>query len=147
MKTKIISFSLLLLLNFSPTKAQEWEFVGLDSLIIFHLYVSSDTIYAGTWDKINRLNSGLYYSSNSGVNWDRLDSSLGEGAILGLERNINNALYIIKCSATACANLYKTTDNGQNWFLVNNISNNQIKWFGISPFNSNKMYAIDVWGG
>lgn len=144
MKTKIISFSLFLFLITSPTKAQEWEFVGLDSLVIYQLYVTGDTIYAGTRDKINNLNSGLYFSSNEGSSWIRLDSQLGEGAILALERNIDNTLYIIKNYVTTGRTLFKSTDNGQNWSPVNNISNNQIKWLGISPFNPDKIYAIDL---
>jgi hypothetical protein len=146
MKTKIISFSLLLFLISPPTKAQTWEFVGLDSLVILHLIVEDHTIYAGAWDKVNRLNSGLYYTADSGVDWNRLDNSLGEGAILGLERNKNNTIYIIKCSSTACANLYKSTNNGQNWLLINGISSNPIRWIEISPFNQNELYVIDEIG-
>ncbi|WP_304130580.1 T9SS type A sorting domain-containing protein [Ignavibacterium album] len=146
MNTKIFSISILLFLITTTTNAQQWEFVGLDSLVIFQLCVSGDTIYAGTWDKINNLNSGLYFSSNEGSSWIRLDSQLGEGAILALERNIDNTLYIIKYYVTTGRTLFKSTDNGQNWSPVNNISNNQIKWFGIAPFNPNEMYAIDVLG-
>ncbi|MCH7962927.1 MAG: T9SS type A sorting domain-containing protein [Bacteroidetes bacterium] len=142
-KTVFIIFSLLF--SSSAIHAQTWEFVGLDSLLIFHLYVEVDTIYAGTWDKINNLNSGLYYSSNGGANWTQLDNSLGEGAIVGLERNIDNTMYIIKCpcSSGSAGSLYKTTDNGQSWKPVNNISNNKIRWIGISPFNPNENYVID----
>lgn len=146
MKTKIISISVLLFLIEFSGKAQQWEFVGLDSLVIFQLYVSGDTIYAGTFDKINRLNSGLYFSSDRGISWIRLDSQLGEGGISLLERNIDNTLYIIKIYV-AGRTLYRTTDNGQNWEVVNNVSNNPIQWFGISPFNPNEMFAIDVSGG
>jgi len=142
-KTVFIIFSLLF--SSSAIYAQTWEFVGLDSLLIFHLEVEGDTIYAGTWDKINNLNSGLYYSSNGGANWTQLDNSLGEGAIVGLERNIDNTMYIIKCpcSSGSAGSLYKTTDNGQSWKPVNNISNNKIRWIGISPFNPNENYVID----
>lgn len=146
MKTKIISFSLLLFLITPQNNAQQWDFVGLDSMVIGQLYVSGDTIYACTWDIINNLNSGLYFSSDGGSNWIRLDSQLGEGSILAFERNIENTLYIIK-NYVAGRKLYKTTDNGQNWFLVNNISNNPIEWIGISPFNPNEMYAFDLSGG
>ena len=144
-KSVFIFFSLL----FSPSAihAQTWEFVGLDSLLIFHLYVEGDTMYAGTLDRNNNpnLNSGLYYSSDGGSNWTQLDSSLGEGAILGLERDINNTMYIIKCPCQAgnVGTLYKTTNNGQSWEPFNNISNNRIRWVGISPFNTNDIYAID----
>ena len=123
-----------------------WEFVGLDSMVVLHLNVNGDTIYAGTWDRNNNLNSGLYYSSDGGTNWARLDSLLGEGVIVGLERNIDNTIYIIKCpcQSGSAGTLQKTTNNGQSWELINNISNNGISWIRISPFNSNEMYAIDV---
>jgi len=125
-----------------------WEFVGLDSLVIFHLDVEGDTIYAGTWDRNNNFNSGLYYSSDGGSNWTQIDSMLGEGAILGLERNIGNNLYIIKCPCGSgnAGTLYKTSNNGQSWESINNISNNRIRWMRISPFNNSEMYAIDAIG-
>lgn len=148
MRIKLISLSLLLFLITSPTKAQDWEFVGLDSLVVLHLYMKGDTIYAGTWDKINNLNSGLYYSTDGGVNWSRLDSSLGEGAILGLEITIDQKLYIIKCPCGSgnAGTLYNTNDQGQSWQEVNNISSNRIRWLGVSRFNKNEMYAIDAIG-
>jgi hypothetical protein len=145
MKTKIISLISLLFLITLQTKAQEWEFVGLDSLIIFHLYVDGDSMYAGTWDKNYNLNSGLYFSSDSGINWSRLDSQLGEGAVVGLEKEINDTLYIIKCPCVSgnAGTLYITTNNGQIWEVISNISNNKIRWIGTSPFNENEIYAID----
>ena len=47
MKTKIISFSFLLFLITSQTKAQQWEFVGLDSLLIKQIHKSCDTLWIG----------------------------------------------------------------------------------------------------
>ncbi len=40
--------------------------------------------------------------------------------------------------------LYKSSNNGETWEVINNISSNPIRWFGISPFNINEMYAIDL---
>ena len=144
----VIILFYILFISTSSVYAQTWQFVGLDSLVIFHLEVEGDTIYAGTWDRNNNLNSGLYYSSDGGSNWIRLDSSLGEGAILGLERSIDNTIYIIKCPCQAgnAGNLYRTTDNGQLWEPINGISNNKIRWIRISPFNQMEMYAIDAIG-
>jgi len=141
MKSKIISFSLLLFLFSSLTKAQDWEFVGLDSLAIYHLSVSGDTIYAGTIDRNNNpnINDGLYFTSNGGDNWFQLDSTLGNGYVNGLYVISPENLFILK-SGTIC----KTINSGQSWSPVNNISTNPIKWFGISPFNPNEIFAIDV---
>ncbi|MCH7964784.1 MAG: T9SS type A sorting domain-containing protein [Bacteroidetes bacterium] len=144
-KAVFIIFSLLL--STISIYAQTWEFVGLDSLAILHLNVNADTIYAGAVDLNNNpnINSGLYYSDDGGNNWVQLDSLLGNGAILGLEKNVDNTIYIIKCCQGPIAgDLYKTTNNGQSWELINNISNNGISWLGISPFNSNDIYAIDA---
>ncbi len=141
MKTKIIYFSLLLLLSFSIAKAQTWEFVGLDSLAVYHLSVSGDTIYAGTIDRNNNpnINDGLYFTSDSGVNWVQLDSALGNGYINGLYVFSPESLFIFKAGT-----IFKTTNSGISWSSINNISTNPIIWFGISPFNVNEMYAIDL---
>jgi len=148
MKTKIISFCLLLFLITSLTEAQEWEFVGLDSLVILQLKIDGDIIYSGTLSRNNDLNAGLYFSKDQGNNWVQIDSSLGDGSIWTLEKNFDNTIYIIKCPCQSflADSLYKTTNNGQSWLFVNNISTNPIQWLGISPFNPNKMYAIDVLG-
>ena len=94
---------------------------------------------------VSIVSAGLYYSSDSGNNWVQLDSLLGDGTILGFEKNVDNTIYIIKCPCQAglAGTLYKTTNNGQSWELINNINNNGIRWLGISPFNTNDMYAID----
>jgi len=143
MKPITISISLLLLLITIPTKAQEWEFVGLDSLAVYHLSVSGDTIYAGTIDRNNNpnINDGLYFTSDSGVNWVQLDSALGDGYINGLYVFSPESLFIFKAGT-----IFITTNSGLSWSSIKNISNNPIIWFGISPFNINEMYAIDVLG-
>ena len=156
MKTKIISstkwclcISLLLLFITSPTKAQEWEFVGLDSMVIKQLYVSGDTIWAGTSHRIGNQNkSGLYKSIDGGKIWIRLDEFIGNGHVsqLHVDKSNTNQLYIIK-GLSAYGNsgiLYKTTNGGGSWNLGQNITQNIIQWFGISPFNENEMYFIDA---
>lgn len=143
MKTKIQFFYLLLFLITSPAKAQEWEFVGLDSLAVYHLVISAsgDTIYAGTIDRnINpNIIDGLYFTSNRGVSWVQLDSALGDGYVNGLNVISPQNLFILKTEI-----IYKTTNSGLIWMPITNISTNPIKWFGVSPFNTNEIYAIDV---
>ena len=137
-KAVFIIFSLLF--SSSAIHAQTWEFVGLDSLAVYHLFVSGDTIFAGTIDRnINpTINDGLYFSSNGGNDWIQLDSTLGDGYINGLYIISPENLFILKSGT-----IFKTTNNGQSWSPVNNFSTKQIRWFGISPFNQNELYAID----
>ncbi len=128
-------------------KAQTWEFVGLDSMVIKQLYVSGDTIWAGTSHRVGNLDkSGLYKSIDGGKYWFRLDSSLGIGHVSFLdvdELNTNN-IYIIKgISVYGNAGIfYRTTDGGESWDVAQNITQNIIRWFGISPFNKNEIYFI-----
>ena len=122
MKTKIISFCLLVFLITAPTKAQTWEFVGLDSMVIKHLYVSGDTIYAGTAIRNGaNINSGLYYTFDRGNNWIQLDSALGSGTIVGMIYLGEGKIFLIKglSEASLAGNLYKTTNNGLTWEPIN----------------------------
>jgi len=67
-----------------PSFTQTWEFVGLDSMVIINLYVSGDTIWAGTAHRVGNMDkSGLYRSIDGGKNWVKLDSVLGIGEIAG----------------------------------------------------------------
>ena len=151
MKTKIISFNLLLLLIASPTKSQEWEFVGLDSMVIRQLYVFGDTIYAGTAVRNGfNINAGLYLSTNNGSSWMQLDSALGSGAIMGLEfSNVDkNTFFVIKgiSPATLGGNLFKTTNSGLSWELITQLEDLGLNWVRISPFNNNEIYARESHG-
>jgi len=148
MKTKIISFCLLVFLITAPTKAQTWEFVGLDSMVIKQLYVSGDTIYAGTAHRVgNQDESGLYISYNSGNYWVRLDSSLGNGSILDLEFLFGerDTFYLIKGELpySSIGKLYKTINHGINWEINNYLKNVNISWFAVSKFNLNELYAVE----
>ncbi|MCH8033366.1 MAG: hypothetical protein IH950_06365, partial [Bacteroidetes bacterium] len=103
-KAVFIIFSLLF--SSSAIHAQTWEFVGLDSLAVYHLFVSGDTIFAGTIDRnINpTINDGLYFSSNGGNDWIQLDSTLGDGYINGLYIISPENLFILKSGT-----IFKTT--------------------------------------
>ena len=150
MKTKIISFCLLVFLITAPTKAQTWEFVGLDSMLIKQLYVSGDTIWAGTDARINQnMIAGLYKSIDGGNTWNQLDSALGDGTVVYLYKNLNNSLfYLVKGigSYNIAGFLYKSTDQGKNWEIIQELENIPIDWIGISPFNENEIYAEESYG-
>jgi hypothetical protein len=145
MKTKIISFSLLLFLFTSPTKAQNWEFVGLDSFLVKQIYISGDTIWAGTDTRINtNLTAGVYQSTNGGNTWNHLDSALGDGtSVCFYKDNRNNFLYLIKGATewSIAGTLYKSTDLGKNWELIQQLENIPIDWINISPFDEYEMYV------
>ena len=145
-KTKIISFCLLLFLIIPPTKAQEWEFVGLDSLLIKQLYVFGDTIYAGTVVRSGAIiSAGLYFTSDGGNNWRQLDSVLGNAPIVDLEffPESKDTFYLVKGGSVSSPNakIYKTTDGGNNWSLLTQLQNISIAWIGVSSFNGNEIYA------
>ena len=145
MKTKIISSILFLLLIATPAKAQDWEFVGLDSMVIKQLYVSGDSIWAGTAVRSGaNINSGLYFTSNGGNNWIQLDSAFGSGISVGMEYIVDGELYLIKglSEGSLAGKVYKTTNNGFSWDTIS-ISNNGIRWLGTSPFNKNEIYTLD----
>lgn len=145
MKTKIISICLLLFLIASPTKTQDWEFVGLDSLLIKQIYVSGDTIWAGSISRIdtNKI-SGLYRSTNDGLSWVRIDSSLGEGATIYSYVDLNSEnIWLSKLifNNFGIETLFNSTNRGVSWQLINQLEDIPIDWFAVSPFNKNEIYA------
>src|SRR3990170_182321 len=144
MKTKIISFSLLLFLITTTTKAQEWEFIELDSLVIEQIFISGDTIWAGTISRIdtNKI-SGLYRSINRGVSWVRLDSTLGEGAVICSYVDLNSEnIWLGKIvNNPEGGTLFKSSNRGQSWQLINQMELISIDWIAVSPFNKNEIYA------
>jgi len=144
-KAILIIFSLLF--SSSAIYAQTWEFVGLDSLVVKQIYVSGDTIWAGTSHRVgNQDKSGLYKSIDAGKYWFRLDSSLGIGQVsfLDVDELNTNIIYIIKgISVYGNAGIfYRTTDGGESWDVVQNITQNIIKWISISPYNKSEIYFI-----
>ena len=146
MKTTIISFTFLLLLITSPTKAQEWEFVGLDSMVIKQLYVSGDTIWAATDARINtNMIAGVYKTNDGGTNWHQLDSTLGDGtAVYFYKDSERNLFFLVKGMSggvNIAGTLYKSTDQGGNWEIVEQLKNISIDWIGRSSFNKNEIYA------
>jgi len=145
MRTKIISSILFLFIITTTTKAQEWEFVGLDSLLIKQLYVSGDTIWAATDARINtNMIAGVYKTNDGGTNWHQLDSTLGDGTSVYFYKNSNNNLYYLvkgNGSFNIAGTLYKSLDEGQSWEILQQLKNISIDWIGFSPFNKNEIYA------
>ncbi|QQS37194.1 MAG: hypothetical protein IPM56_04360 [Ignavibacteriales bacterium] len=143
MKTKIISFCLLLLFTTSFNKAQEWEFVGLDSMIIYGLEVRGDTIWAGTRDLSMNDNSGLYKSIDQSQTWEKLDSSLGNKTVtlFSIDKNNSSKIFILKLYYQT-GYFFRTTNNGLSWDSVGTPGDAPITDFIISPIDPNEYYVI-----
>lgn len=145
MKTKIISISLLLFIITSVNKAQEWEFVGLDSLLIKQIFVSGDTIWTGTISRIDTSTiSGVYRSINKGLSWVRIDSSLGKRPVICLDVDLKSAtIWLVKQlnNISPAGTLFKSSNRGEDWQLINQLEAITIDWLGISIFNNKEMYA------
>lgn len=149
MKTILISSILSLFLSKSPTKAQSWEFIELDSLVIEQIFISGDTIWAGTISRIdtNKI-SGLYRSTNRGVSWVRLDSTLGEGAVICSYVDLNSEnIWLGKIvNNPEGGTLFKSSNRGQSWQLINQMELISVDWLTVSPFNKNEIYARESYG-
>lgn len=145
MKAKLVLFIILLLITPFPVKAQAWEFVGLDSLLVKQIYVSSDTLWAGTFSGLyTDLISGLYRSTDGGNSWVQVDTVLGNGAIYGLYfSSQNNLIYLIKhiIGTPSGGLLYVSYDNGENRDTFDGLSDIYLNWIGISPFDENEIYV------
>lgn len=141
---KIVLIILTLLSNL--VFAQTWEFVGLDSMVIYNLLVKGDTIWAGTRDISVNDNSGLYYSLDSGNSWVRLDSSLGQGAIIFFTVDESNSaiIYMIKGSSqwSRDGDIFKTTNSGLTWNTLNSQLGFKVKVFILSPLDNSEYYVV-----
>lgn len=116
----------------------------MDSLLIKQIFVSGDTILAGTNSRIdtNKI-SGIYRSTDKGLTWLRIDISIGNGAIICLYADINiGNIWLVKIfNNIENGTLFKSTDLGQSWQLINQLENIPLSWLGISPFNHNDIYV------
>ena len=143
MKNISITFSLLFFLISYITKAQTWEFVGLDSMIIYGLEVKGDTIWAGTRDVSTNAKSGLYKSIDRGQTWVKLDSLLGDKRVtsFSIDKDNNLQLFIIK-GYNHAGYFYRTTDNGLSWDSISTPGGAPITDFIVSPISSDEYYVI-----
>jgi len=142
--SKNILLMLIILLTHT-TFSQTWEFVGLDSMVIYNLQVKGDTIWAGTRDVSINDNSGLYKSIDQGQHWVKLDSSLGTGIIVffTIDENNSSIIYMIeRVSIPNSGNFYKTTNNGETWNTIGTPWDTPIKDFILSSLDTNEYYAI-----
>jgi photosystem II stability/assembly factor-like uncharacterized protein/tetratricopeptide (TPR) repeat protein len=77
-----------------------------------------DTIYAGTGDKSNLANDGIYKSTNSGRTWTPINAGLPRDSrgrhvsILAIATDPNDSQTVY---AGGLGGLYKSTDGGESW--------------------------------
>lgn len=126
--------------------AQTWEFVGLDSMAIYGLEVKGDTIWAGTRDMSVDNNSGLYFSIDRGNSWNRLDTSLGSGSVIffTIDETNSEIIYMIKGLSqwSRDGDIFKTTNNGLTWNILNSQLGFKVKAFILSPLDSTEYYVV-----
>ncbi|MBI1937531.1 MAG: T9SS type A sorting domain-containing protein [Ignavibacteriales bacterium] len=128
----------------------QWEFVGLDSLMVRQMQIFGDTIWAGTADLYYGSQiTGLYRSTDKGKNWAQVDTSLGNGDITALSFHPynHNIIHIVKgtLSYTIGGYYHRSEDGGKTWTKISiGEYGYGIKWLNISPFNYNKIYSVDA---
>ena len=145
MKKYIIIFMLII----TAKLYSQWEFVGLDSIVVRQVQVFGDTIWAGTAVHTTQSQiSGLYRSTNKGKDWIQIDTVLSKGGIgsLNFHPTNHNIIYIVKAINSpygGSGTPFKSINGGKTWTGMG-LDNYLIKWFHPSPFNENKFYAVDA---
>ena len=139
------SIIFILLFSSFTLHTQTWEFVGLDSLVVKQIYVSGDTLWAGTTSRMNlNISSGLFKSTDNGNSWLRIDTTIGNGGIYGLYfHSLNSSIYLIKhiLGSPFGGLLYISSDNGKSWDTFDGLSDIYLDWIGVSPFDENEIYV------
>lgn len=91
---------------------------------------TATTLYAGR--------SQMFKSTNSGVSWTQCTATGGSGTIIefAIAPSNNQILYVIHGN-----NLYKTTDAGVTWALVNTGLPNNKTYVAVNPTNPNHVWV------
>jgi len=99
---------------------------------------------------------GIYRSTNGGLNWQKLTAGLPASwtgkAQLSLSATAPVFVYVSIADTFAGVGLYRSSDDGDNWFLVNSTNYPQYQgWYAhyvlVSPFDSSTMFTggIEIW--
>jgi len=119
-------------------------------------------VYAAMWERQRREDyikyggrySGLYFSSNSGFNWQQMqngfpanDNNLGRIS-LDISQSNPNIIYALTANSSGTSRgLYKTSNAGNNWSLINNsvAGSSNYAWFNricrVDPSNPEKLFC------
>jgi photosystem II stability/assembly factor-like uncharacterized protein len=81
-----------------------WEKIGLDKIDVRSLSISGEDIYVGT------LFGGVYYSSDSGLNWLERSKGIANALVSTVVASDNNIW-----AGTKGIGVYLSTNNGNNW--------------------------------
>jgi photosystem II stability/assembly factor-like uncharacterized protein len=124
--------------------------------------VNPTRVYAAMWDRMRRedfnryggVNSALYLSTNSGGNWSVLSngfpsnqSTLGRTSLSVCKSHPNILYALIGLTSGYTGGLYKSTNRGNNWFVVNPTvgTSSSYSWFNricmVHPVDSNYIFC------
>lgn len=127
-------------------QAQQWQWLGPDSVEVDHVYAKGDTIYVGTPEFLHR-------SVDGGGTWIVVDSSLGRGQVVSLAVDPKNpkVLYVVKGAGIHYTGglLYRSLDAGTTWALLSDTAGHKleaVRYVGVSPHNSRVVFATDRTG-
>ncbi|WP_304129941.1 T9SS type A sorting domain-containing protein [Ignavibacterium album] len=108
MKTKFSVIAISLFFFCALTKAQ-WVQTGLTSVRINTIVVSNNNLFAGT------NGSGIYTSTNNGLNWSAVNNGLTNTFVRAL---LVNGTYLF--AGTYGGSVFRSTDNGASWSTAGN---------------------------
>lgn len=114
-----------------------WQTTGLDwnqsqTRLIYRLLMdpgNQSILYAGT-------SNGLYKTTDAGVNWTQLITT----DFVDLEFDPSNSATIY--GSDKDGKVYKSTNSGQNWTIVNNVSGGRRTELAVSPDDPLVVYAL-----
>ena len=123
---------------------------------------STTKIFAAMWERQRREDyvkyggrySGIYLSTNSGNNWSQVSSGfpVNDASLGRISLDISNSnpqiIYALTANTTgASRGLYKSTNGGSNWTLVNSTvaASSSYAWFNricrVAPDNPDKVFC------
>ena len=124
--------------------------------------VTSSKVFAAMWERTRRENyvkyggpsSALYVSTNSGQNWSVVNggfpsntSTLGRISLDICKANPQMIYALLANSSGYTAGLYKSTNGGSNWTLINSTAaaSSNYAWFNrickVNPTNFNQVFC------